>query len=147
MDGCSLLTKGLLLKFLFALSPPCLPKNRWGGNTTQYFTSSILRSLSHDKFDFYNYQSGVFLCVEFESGFWGSMWGFVPFSREALGTMKKCEWTFHKQFTPLKYETKQKHVIVSALLYADSIKFWLRVDQCGVRPVCKLSCPSEFILC
>lgn len=40
---------------------------------------------------------------------------------------------FHKDLTPLKYETKQKCIIISAPLYADSIIFGLRVDQCEIK--------------
>jgi len=56
--------------------------------------------------------------VEFESGWWDGMRGFVSFWCEALQAIKKCEWTFHKDFTPLKYETKQKYIFISGLVYA-----------------------------
>lgn len=84
------------------------------------------------KSHFWNCQLGVFMCTEFESSFWHGMWDFVSFWCEALGTMEKCEWTFHEDCTLLIYEMKQKCVTISALLYADLNKFWLSFDQCGV---------------
>lgn len=42
-------------------------------------------------------------------------------------------WAFYKDSTPLKYKTKQKCIIISAPLCADSIRFGLRVDQCEIK--------------
>lgn len=71
----------------------------------------------------------MFMQVEFASSFWDGVWGLVSWS---IWDNEKT-WTFHKDLTPLKYETKQKCIIISALLYVDSIRFGLRVDQCEIK--------------